>query len=647
MMHKLKIFLILIVSVFISARTLHALDSVGTVSWDPASQSNTLTWDAATPLVANTTDTLITYYVFRQLGQYIPEVTATLSTAPINGSVLLSKTDKATWIDVLDKIADYKYFVVAVDNYATQTSTDDVSTTFYTFKGKTGEDDLKFIKDVKRADAGGKQDGIGQKWIFTYKLKADAYINIEVYSPNGTFSFGSSNISTDYDGEIKASSAPVKTIVDYTNLTSAARSFEMADSSYKNEDVWDCRDSSGNVVPNGLYYILFRAFTHNPLTGTPEFAGQYFNSIPVDILRITNVETKGISGAGETASITYTINGDANVYILVCTSGTSFTRASVEGDLPFLNNKTYHYYPGFPLPLNDAKTVVDASKLKKVLVFYRKYGTYSEIWNGLDQNSGALPNGIYAVSFAARDGYGNNAIDAQGNDGPIETTITIDQTLAETAKDSIPPTVSNWYINGNAVAAGATLDHAVMFVSADIQDETSGSGVKISACSITLTGPNGLITGTFTNDSVDTVTSTPTASQTTNGSYIITVTATDAFGNSQVYTRSFTLNITATAAAATFERSVKAYPNPAKGVPLNISYNINAPSTLTLEIFTLLGESVYKKEWTKLSAGAYTEVWNLVNDSGSKIGSGVFICKIKANDGTSTFSVMKKLIAIQ
>ncbi|MDO8735065.1 MAG: T9SS type A sorting domain-containing protein [Elusimicrobiota bacterium] len=651
-MNKLRVFLIISISVFISANNLHALDGVGTIAWDPAAYTNTISWTAATPNVTDSTNTVITYYVFRQFGQVTPSVTAANPAAPaaVSGSELLGTTDKITWIDILNPIgnwdfgADYRYSVVAFDNNGTKlVAGDDVSTTFYTFSG----DVLDFIHAMTRADENGTQDGFGQRWTFTYKLKWDAYINMEIYSPNGTFTIGSSNVVTTYDGEVFNSSAPLKTIIDYTNLTSAARSFQMIDNSYTNEDVWDCRDSSGNVVPNGLYYVLFRAYTHNPFTGTPRFVGQWWGTIPVDILRITDTATQGISGTGGTASINYTINGDANMYILICSSGTSFTRATAEGDLTFLSNNTYHYYPGFPLPLNNAKTAVDSSKLQKVLVFYRKYGTYSEAWNGLDQNGGTMPNGIYAISFAGRDGYGNNALDAQGDDGPIETTITIDKTQAETAQDSTPPTVSNWYVNGNAVAAGATLDQPITSVSADISDETGGSGVNITVSAVTVTGPGGSITGTLTNDSIDTITFTPTASQTTNGSYTITVTAVDTTGNSQVYTRSFTLNVTAAGAASTFESSVKAYPNPAKGVPANISYNINAPSTLTLEIFNLLGDLVYTKEWTKLSAGAYAEPWNLVNDSGSKIGSGVFLYRIKANDGASTYSVTKKLIAIQ
>ncbi|MBN1383446.1 MAG: T9SS type A sorting domain-containing protein [Elusimicrobia bacterium] len=657
-MRKFCIIIVFILSFSVFANKIFATgenSDTGTLAWDPNAYTNTISWNAATPLpVDYATNTVITYYIFRQFGQINPEVvTAAISTEAVNGSKLLGTTDKTNWTDQLYAIgissfgADYRYLVVAVDNNSTPAvAGDDVSTTIYTFS----DDKLDFIHTMKRADALGSQDGFGQEWTFTYKLKWDAYINIEVYSPNGTFTIGTSNVDTTYDGEVVNSSSPVKTIVDYTDLESAARSFQMADDSYTNEDVWDCRDSSGNVVPNGLYYVLFRAYTHNPFTGTPKFVGQWWGSIPVDILRITDIGTKGLSGTGGTASINYTINGDANVYILICSSGTTFTRATAEGDLTFLTNNTYHYYEGFPLPLNDAKTAVDASKLQKVLVFYRKYGTYSETWNGLDQNGGTLPNGIYTVSFAGRDGFGNNALDSEGNDGPIETTITVDKTQSETASDSTPPTVNT---DSLTPAAGSIQAAAVSVISCVITDSAesgvNASGFSAAASTITLTGPNGTVTGTTAFDPTTGVFSLTFATPiTTDGTYTARVIPSDNSGNVAADTTwIFSISVTEAGAATTFIESIKAYPNPAQGVPANIEYSINSAATLTLEIFTLLGELVYEKEWVKTTAGTYTETWALLNDSTDKVGTGVYIFRIKADTGTNSYNVSKKLVVIQ
>ncbi|MEW6556522.1 MAG: T9SS type A sorting domain-containing protein [Elusimicrobiota bacterium] len=675
-MRKIGIVAVLFLLCFITLNKTFAVSiEQGNVSWSPESYTNTISWSDADPLFSTS---VVYYHVFRQFGQATPEYQKYtingadniypgyyVNPSTKNGSIYLGYTDETTFTDQVSPMcdtnfgADYRYLVVALDtgtaewprNLAKDQSNIRITTEYY-----FTADELDFIHNMKRADAAGSQDGFGQKWTFTYKLKWDAYINMEIYSPNGTFTYSSSDVDTVYDGERSNTSpqALIKTIVDYTNLTSAARSFQMADNSYTNEEVWDCRDSSGNVVPNGVYYVLFKAYTHNPYTGTPRFVGQWFGCIPVDILRITKITTQGISGSGGTASIGYTINGDANVYILICSSGTAFTRATSEGDLTFLGSNTYHYYTGFPLPLNDAKTAVDASKLKKVLVFYRKYGTYTETWNGLDQNGGTLANGIYAVSFAGRDGYGNNALNAQGNDGPIETTITIDKTAAETAQDSTAPTISKWYVNSSEISAGQTIDQPITSVAVDIADETGGSGVNISACtiSLTLTGATTTsVSGTTTNDGTDTLTFTPTQTVNTNGTYTISITAIDTTGNSKNYTRSFSVSITAAGTVTSFENSVKAYPNPAKRVNLaTIAYNITAASTLSLEIYNILGELVYTDEWEDTSAGSKTRTWNLVNGSknvGAKVGSGVYIYKITAKDGTSTYSVTKKLIVIQ
>lgn len=636
------IFFLLIAAV----NQVEAGQKTGGVSWSPSNYTNTLSWDAVTP---STTTAKVHYHVYRQFGQVSPETGVGVPPAASNGTTYLGFTDDTTWVDPLSLTgntnfaADYRYLAVAVDDSGTAAAGDDFNGTYIYFGG----DDLDFIHDVIRADANGSQDGYGQKWTFTYKLKADAYLNIEVYPPGSAFSIGSSNSATVYDGAITNSSQPVKTILNYSSLQSAGRSFETTSGGYENKDVWDCRDSSGAVIPNGIYTILFKAYTPNPLTGAPRFVGQWFNTIPVDILRITNLTTTGISGTGGTATIGYSITGDANVYILVCSSGTTFTRAATESNLPLLGNTTYHYYPGFPLPLNDSKTAVDASKIKKLFVFSRKYGAYSETWNGLDQIGGTLPNGIYTVSLTARDGFGNNALDIQGNDAPIETTITIDRTQSETALDATAPTVSNWYVNGSAIISGDTVDQAITSVSADIQDEADGSGVNISGCSISLQGPGGSISGTTSNDGVDTITFTPATTQNTNGSYTISVTAKDTTGNSQSYTRPFTLSITGAGAAASFEDSVKVYPNPAENTAANIRYYVTGQATLTLEIYNLLGEMVYKKEWSKASAGTYSEPWLLINDSGSKVGSGVYLYRLKAKVGSSTYEATKKIIAIQ
>jgi hypothetical protein len=88
-----------------------------------------------------------------------------------------------------------------------------------------------------------------------------------------------------------------------------------------------------------------------------------------------------------------------------------------------------------------------------------------------------------------------------------------------------------------------------------------------------------------------------------------------------------------------FAGSVTSYPNPfnPRNGAAKIGYYLAADSDLELKIFTLLGELVWSKEIQATaslgSAGLHTGhtalQWNAVNDSGSEIRSGVYICIIR------------------
>lgn len=88
-----------------------------------------------------------------------------------------------------------------------------------------------------------------------------------------------------------------------------------------------------------------------------------------------------------------------------------------------------------------------------------------------------------------------------------------------------------------------------------------------------------------------------------------------------------------------FAGSVSSYPNPfnPRNGAAKIGYYLAADSDLEVKIFTLLGELVWSKEIKAAaslgSAGLHTGhtalQWNAVNDSGSEIRSGVYICIIR------------------
>ena len=88
-----------------------------------------------------------------------------------------------------------------------------------------------------------------------------------------------------------------------------------------------------------------------------------------------------------------------------------------------------------------------------------------------------------------------------------------------------------------------------------------------------------------------------------------------------------------------FAGSVSSYPNPfnPRNSVAKIGYYLVADSDLEVKIFTLMGELVWSKEIQATaslgSAGLHTGQtaleWNAVNDAGSEIRSGVYICIIR------------------
>ncbi len=88
-----------------------------------------------------------------------------------------------------------------------------------------------------------------------------------------------------------------------------------------------------------------------------------------------------------------------------------------------------------------------------------------------------------------------------------------------------------------------------------------------------------------------------------------------------------------------FAGSVSSYPNPfnPRTSPAKVGYYLEADSDLDIKIFTLLGELVWSKEVRATAslgrAGLHTGQtalqWSGVNDDGSEIRSGVYICVIK------------------
>jgi len=72
---------------------------------------------------------------------------------------------------------------------------------------------------------------------------------------------------------------------------------------------------------------------------------------------------------------------------------------------------------------------------------------------------------------------------------------------------------------------------------------------------------------------------------------------------------------------------VLVYPNPARG-DVNIEYKLTRLADVTLKIYTITGELVYRSEKKDVAAGTF--IWKGKNSAGNKVASGIYIYSIQA-----------------
>ena len=83
----------------------------------------------------------------------------------------------------------------------------------------------------------------------------------------------------------------------------------------------------------------------------------------------------------------------------------------------------------------------------------------------------------------------------------------------------------------------------------------------------------------------------------------------------------------------TLEMSIRMYPNPFNSV-LNMSINVAdmAPKNIEIEIFSILGQSIYKKIIKIAENGSYNFHWKGVDNFNRSVASGVYLIHIKGGD---------------
>ena len=439
---------------------------------------------------------------------------------------------------------------------------------------------------------------------FSYQLTQDAWTTITIYNTNGT------EVTTD-DTEIKK----------FTYLS--PRNSEGQSRDFREYQTWDGTDSDNKLVPAGIYRFAIDAYFDHGYTSPVDSMdiahtrGWFF---ALD-KRIVDITTDAITETNSLAKIKYTLSEPANIKIKVCKSGTTFSTDPTTGEAT-------------PNP---------STNLVKTFTFYQQSAGEQEVtWDGNDEGGTSMDNGLYLVVITATDVEGNIFFNTIGTDNLFRTTVTIDRTTSQVATDSTPPTVSS-----TTPSNGSIITSPFTQVTATLQDEEDGSGLDLDNSTITLSDPTGAtVSGTTTNDGVNTLTLT-FDSQSTDGVYNIKVVPKDNVGNTgSDHTVSFTLNVTVSAEQATFKDAVYVYPNPVKDGQATFAYTLSKASTVKLEIYTIMGELVYSSEKDDISGGR-TWLWNCVNDDGDSIATGVYIYKITAKEGSNTFETTKKMIVVR
>ena len=574
----------------------------------------TLSW---TPAALSTTTAVTTYFIYEQFGDN--------DVAEVGGNLIGTVKTETTFIVNDDLVGTRGFRVHSVDSLDA-TFNDDSGSVIHRFIHTTQTNPSPI---VLIADGDGTQRGVNQTWTFTYFMDDSAYVTMQIFPPGTGFAFNANGFPTGSLGGVLT----VKTLIDKT-----PRSGELSDGLISNkDDTWDSRSSTGVIVGNGIYYMLITAtldtggyYTILPAGETYLRSAEIIN-IPVDIIRILDLQATGITQTNAISKISYTLTGDSNVRVLISKPGSAFLVDSA----------------GLIQAVNRATGLIDNTLVVSSFTFQRKAGDEVESWDGTSATGTVMGSGVYPVGVSATDDYGNHAIDNSGNDFPVFTTITLErsagsQTGTTTNSDTTPPTIATL-----TPADGSSSNSSVTSVIAQFTDAaTGGSAINLSGCSIVVRDPNSAtVTGTSATSGTDSLIFTPALPMKTSGKYTITVTAADTAGNSATYTRSFTIDIRLDSSA--LDSTTSLFPNPAKNGSTTIRYALSVDASTNIDIFNILGERVFSATYNDANAPTIDHIWDLKNNSGKKVGSGLYLVRIKSTAPGSKAETTKKLVVIQ
>jgi len=624
------------------------LFSAGELSivWDATNQSNTLSWTLPQLTLPVGSYKWHAVDVYRTFG----------SSAGVDGwSLMASGVTDGTLIDYAG-YGTYSYELrnVVQWNYDADADAWSSSAAFPTY----GPVRSYFLSDgsnnnvVAITDGAGGQDTFGAKWKFTYSLQETCYPDIRIYKPGTKFKMDSEGFY-----ERPASTWCVKTILDYNGVDSAPRP------QGANYDEWDCTDSSGVIVGNGIYYVMFELFDpfeppeawevgissrYYDLGGNGKYRkrGAYVGVIPVDILRIKDLTVTGITQSNTASSISYNINASAGVTVLILNEGANFQIASSSGSISYGSGSSYDYKSGDLIPSSTGTLAGD--DIAQVITYYRGPGVNTETWDGTGPTGVAVANGIYPVGISARDASGNTAVSTNGNDQPFFEYITVDKRTADTSVENpgVPPALVSLNPSSGTTVGSCSLITVVLSDTSGVN--AAATTVSVTFGTVTYSHANGNATQSPVTGTGTSFTLTLSTALTGEGSYTISVTAADIYGNQQTYTSIFIIAAGA-GAGDDFKGVVKAYPQPATGGFITIRYDDAASSifagdpltSITLDVYTIFGEKIQPCPSPTITPAAGTCVWTY---GSLGLAPGVYVYRIKAVGNGKTYEAVKKMV---
>jgi len=137
------------------------------------------------------------------------------------------------------------------------------------------------------------------------------------------------------------------------------------------------------------------------------------------------------------------------------------------------------------------------------------------------------------------------------------------------------------------------------------------------------------------------------------GNYTVTVNAADLSSTDQAIPRSKSISVLSLAGAAAdpqklFESNVFVFPNPVRNGQGTFQMEaVRDGANLSLKIYTITGTLVRDQSFPGVPAGNIVQFsWDATNQSGNKVGRGLYYYVVREDDATGTLQTVKKMAVL-